>query len=172
MKRLGRRRRAVALTFLLFGLLTFFEPLIKTNPPVVGRWRWSVLDLVRWTYQPKSFPFADILRDDRFGNRTLHGVGYFWTEFGSIYPIILFAITSVCFFPRQELLAVTALAGTLASFGNLQYSDHGNIGLQLLLYGDFKDGRVTSSALWLALLLTMGVVTFVSLHETLDGDMR
>ena len=43
--RLSRRGKAMAITFIAFGLGTFFLPIIKLDPPVHGQLYWSVLDI-------------------------------------------------------------------------------------------------------------------------------
>jgi hypothetical protein len=42
---LSGRARSTALTFTALGLLTFFVPLIRFDPPALGKQQWSVLDI-------------------------------------------------------------------------------------------------------------------------------
>jgi len=42
-KPLSRRRRSLAFTAVVAGLVTFFLPLVTTNPAVMGHSRWSFM---------------------------------------------------------------------------------------------------------------------------------
>jgi hypothetical protein len=59
-KPMGRRRRALALLAVVAGLLTFFLPLVTTDPAVMGRSRWSPWNISWQIYEgnlPPSIPF-------------------------------------------------------------------------------------------------------------------
>lgn len=164
MKRLGRTRRLVALILLVFGLSTFFEPFITTDPPAMGSAQWSIFDLARWASRADVNGFGHGPR-----NRTSWGGWNFWLDFVSIYPLLLLTLASVCFFPSQTLLAATGLVGALVSFNNWQRDGFGNMGPRFMLYGDSGQGHVGCAGLWLLLLTLMILLVFVSQHETLDG---
>src|ERR1035437_8811673 len=114
MKRFGRRRRLMAVILLTFGLFTFFEPLITSDPPVLGSTRLSIFDLVQWSHQQKSLPDVDYSLHNYRG-RTFFGGWNLWIDFVSIYPLILVALLSLCFFPIQKLLVAISLVGALIS---------------------------------------------------------
>src|SRR2546428_9130536 len=45
MESMGRRKRSFAFLIVVGGILTFFLPLVTTDPPVMGRTRWSAWNL-------------------------------------------------------------------------------------------------------------------------------
>src|SRR5713101_10008471 len=100
--------------------------------------------IVRWSHELKPPPNAHN-PPDVYRGRPFFGGWNFWVDFVSIYPLILLVLACLCFFPAQKLLAAVSLVGALISFGNLQENNFGNIGLQFMLYGDFRPGRVERS---------------------------
>jgi hypothetical protein len=168
MRRLGKRRRVIALILLASGTWTFFEPLISTEPIVVRGSQVSVFDLVQWARRGES-PSAGHDPGHIYRLRTYWAGWNFWIDFVSIFPLMLFAIASLCFFPVQEVLAAVSLLGALVSFRGLQANSFGNIGLQYMLYGDFQRGRISCTKLWAVLLTVMVALAFVSFHSDLDG---
>jgi hypothetical protein len=94
---LSDRGRKMALTLLSLGLLTFFLPIIKFNPPAHGQQYWSVLNItLRWqaTLHPTT-PLALVL----------------FIPFGLVYLTLLIAMGTVLLIPFRKALRWISLAG-------------------------------------------------------------
>ena len=87
--RLSRRTRKLAFIFIAFGLLTFFAPVIKVEPPISGKQEWSVLDIAQELQSRlgQENPFALLL-----------------VPFAPTYLVLLLSLGAVSFFPFQKLL--------------------------------------------------------------------
>ena len=89
--------RALAFVVLIFGLCTFFAPLARTDPPVLGRTEWSALDLM-----------AQV----RTGNLPLSPVTF---DVAATYLLMLIALF-VLFLPRpRKVLVIVTLMGAICS---------------------------------------------------------
>lgn len=153
MKKLANAHRAGAVVLILIGLLSFLEPLITTKPPVMGRTRWSPLDLVR-----------------QLQHGGLHGnvpstVVVPSITFGLPYLLMLLALASLCFFPSPKLLAWSGVIGAIASALAFRFGD---MDLERLFYGKCcsMPGPVRHVELASVLLIVMLVLTLLSLRGT------
>src|SRR5713226_156033 len=94
--RLSRRGKGIALTLIALGLLTFFLPIIKFDPPAHGQQYWSVSDItlrLRATLHPES-PLALVL----------------FIPFGSVYLTFLVAMGTIFLIPFRKVLRWISLA--------------------------------------------------------------
>jgi hypothetical protein len=137
-------------------MLTFFEPLIATNPPVMGRTRWSVLDVVLKVRDGKlpvvvnSFLFLDLS-----------------ILITLIYLFLLLALVAVCLLPIQRLLGVISAVGGAIVYTAWQW---GRMPLEMMFYGHWGvgDWPAKFGPLMLTLLAVMLVLVFIATHEALD----
>jgi hypothetical protein len=148
---LGRRRRSLAFLAVASGLLTFFLPLVTTQPSVMGRTRWSPCDISWQIYAgnlPPSVPLMTTL----------------------VYLILVFALATLCMSPSRGLLAKIALFGLFAiglwrgdrsDFELLFYGKFGYDNLSLIRHVGFGD-------LMIALIATMVALLYIALNENLD----
>jgi hypothetical protein len=146
---LGPRRRLLAITILGIGLLTFFAPLITTQPPVLGKTRWSMFDIVSNVYSGDFFPSrAQIVS--------------FPIAVPIAYLLISCSLLVVCFFRSQGALPAIAVAGMLLAV-RAWYWERGDF--QLMFYGapGSKDWpQVGVGSLVISLLLVMGALLFIT----------
>jgi hypothetical protein len=99
---LGARRRQLASLVIVVGFRTFFIPLVTIDPPVLGRTRWSALNIAAEIYR-RNLPVPE---------------GHFdpgLTEITLIYVFMMFAVAALAFPRAQEALRVIALFGTVLS---------------------------------------------------------
>jgi len=109
MTRLSRRGRVSGIVIIVTGLLSFFEPLIKVKPDVMGRSHWSVFELIDQSHERALRTDTDKID--------------FWTLlffFGTPYALMLFALVSLCFFPLQKLLVWTGVIGAVVAAETLR----------------------------------------------------
>ena len=166
-KPLGRKRRRIAILFLALGLCSFFEPLIKVDPAVMNRTRWSPFTIVRELYQGNlAHSISDVL--------------FAPLEVGVIYLLFLVALIAVLSSPSQKFVLTIA---TIAAALCLEVSDSGDFDFEYLLYGFVGLHRgapktieevIRRSAdireLGYVLLLVCGVLVFICLHENMDDE--
>jgi hypothetical protein len=103
MRHIGNRRRIVAIILITMGVVSFFAPLIVTNPPVVNRVRWSLLDIAQGFHDGRLPRDAD---SSGFWILAMH--------FGLIYLLLIFAAASLCFFRSRPMLMWTGVFGAVA----------------------------------------------------------
>lgn len=92
------------------GLVSFFEPLITTKPPVMGRAQWPLLDIVRQLQQGMLHSGADKLVFPSI-------------SFGLPYLLMIFAFFSLCFFPAQKVLAWIGVIGAIDAYLIFRFGD-------------------------------------------------
>jgi hypothetical protein len=160
--RLGKTRRVMAAGVIGFGIFTFFEPLIGTNPAVMGNVKWSVLDVFR------QFGDGKLLRE----------AGSFALSAGLIYFVMLTALVGVFVFPSQKLLGAAGMIGAIVTYLAWRFD---RIDLEVMFYGSIQDFRaprfgiigtgrgVNLNSLMLILGGVMLVLVFISRNRSLDG---
>ena len=149
---LGRRRKRLASLTLGIGLVLLALPLVKTNPPVMGRSYWSVLDIV-WQ-----------LNSGQLHRETL-----------PVYLVSACALMLGCFlalfipYAERALLAMSVASILFC----IRAFDSDRNGFESMFYGNFPDGlqvpdRVRFSGLVFALLVVLGLVFYILISEGLD----
>jgi hypothetical protein len=166
-KPLGRKRRGIAILFLALGLCSFFEPLIKVDPAVMNRTRWSPFTIARELYQGNlAHSVSDVL--------------FAPLEVGGIYLLFLAALIAVLSSRSQKfVLTIGAIGAALC----LEVFDFGDIDFERLFYGfvglhrgvpetieDVMRRSVDIRGLEYVLLLVCGVLVFLCLHENMDDE--
>src|SRR5438876_11334344 len=94
----AKKNRAAAMVVLAIGLLSCFEPLMTTKPPVMGRAQWSLLDIVRQLQNGGLHTSA--------GNIVLPSI-----SFGLPYLLMLVAFFNLCLFPAHVVLEGEGVVG-------------------------------------------------------------
>jgi hypothetical protein len=148
MKPIGKKRRAAAIVVITMGLFSFFEPLIITRPPIMGKKEWSGLDIVHQLEKGRLRTSVD--------NLVIPSI-----VFGLPYILMLFALMSLCFFPIQNVLAAVGIIGTIASCLILRFGD---MDLERIFYGRccLFPGPVNHYKLASVLLIVMILLTLLS----------
>src|SRR5438445_12823706 len=65
MESMGRRQRSFAFLIVVGGILTFFLPLVTTDPPVMGRTRWSEWNIACQAQAGNLPPVRYLFRTER-----------------------------------------------------------------------------------------------------------
>lgn len=161
---LGPRRRSILLVIIAAGILTFFVPLMTTDPPVLGRTQWSVFDLAL-----------------RVCQRELPPSNHWTTDLVKLPPdpvllyLLLLSLLVVLFFPSlHRHLAAMAAIGILLNSEMWKFQD---VDFERTFYGHLSYNPNSSLArhvgigqLVLALLAVFGSVLFVVVQEDLEGE--
>ncbi len=147
----AKKNRAAAMVVIAIGLLSFFEPLITTKPPVMGRARWSLLDIVRQLQHGGLHTSA--------GNLVLPSI-----SFGLSYLLMLFGFFNLCFFPAQKVLVWVGGIGAIDASLIFRFGD---MDLERIFYGRccLLPGPVKHFALASVLLVVMITLALLSRSE-------
>ncbi|HLX85814.1 MAG TPA: hypothetical protein VKR59_18085 [Terriglobales bacterium] len=97
---LGRRRRSLAFIAVIAGLLTFFLPLVTTNPAVMGHTYWCPWKIAWKIYEgslPRSIPFMTT---------------------AAFLPLV-FAFGALCLNSSRDVLAKIAIVGLFTCLASL-----------------------------------------------------
>jgi len=152
-KPLGRRRRLLAFIVVTAGLLTFFLPLVTTNPAVMGHSHWSPWNISRQIYEgslPPSIPFMAT----------------------AVYLLLIVAFVVLCLDSSRDALAKIAIFGLFTSW--LWRGDRSSY--EALFYGkvsyhNFALVRhVGFGDLTFVLLGAMGCLLYIAFNEALDAE--
>jgi hypothetical protein len=127
---LGKRRRLIALIFVLIGLWTFFVPTISIDPAALGRKRWSPANIV-WQLYAGTLPTHPVV------SGTTWIIEFY---FAAVYLSLIAALLALVLFPSRKLFC-----GSVAlSFINTLCVLKGNglcVYLESIFYGDgFNSG--------------------------------
>ena len=152
MTHIANGKKIAAMALIMIGLFSFLAPLVVTDPPVMGRSRWSLLDIVHG-YQGGKLP------------RDADNIG-FWIlalHFGAIYLLLILAGTALYSFPGQQLLMWIGLIGAIITLEMLRQE----LEFKALFYGHpmsygvHASGHVRYAGI-ASLLFTAMVVIFFS----------
>jgi hypothetical protein len=161
---LGPRRRSILLVIIAAGILTFFVPLMTTDPPVLGRTQWSVFDLALHVCQ-RELPPSDHWRID---------LVKLPPDPALLYLLLLFLLVVLLFPSLHRHLAAMAAIGILVNSEMWKFQD---LDFERTFYGhlsynpNFSLARhVGIGQLVLALLAVYGSVLFVVVQEDLEGE--
>jgi hypothetical protein len=151
--RLGPRRKLLAIAVLGVGLLTFFVPLITTDPPVLGKTHWSMFDIVSNVYAGDFFPSrAEIVA--------------FPVAVPMAYLLMLCSLV-MCFFRSQGALPSAAIAGMLLAV-RAWYWEKNDFERMFYTAGSTAWPHVDVGLLAISLLVVIGVFLFITTSENLD----
>lgn len=164
MRGLGTGRRLLALVVVAFGMGTFFQPLILTNPAVMGRSRWSA-----WT-------IARELHAGHLPHSATQGVGYIPPDVALTYVALLLALGAICFVPAPRLLAAIAFFGGVAVC-NTPIFDFNKSSFLRLFYGTSwsppgSGVQVDFHQLTIAALVVMTALFLIALDAIWDTRRR
>lgn len=173
---LGPRRRSLAFIVVMGGILTFFLPLVSTNPPVVKTADWSPFDMVRQMYFGRlPQPICETC-----GEPLVRSLLALPVEVTVVYALMIFALGALCF---REAPAALARMGLLGAFLSLDtYMPRGGVNFatkwefEQTFYGTpqslapSSNGPVHYGGLTIALFVVMGALLYVVTREDLDGE--
>lgn len=162
--RLGWRRRQMALTVTLIGLGTFVTPLIGTDSEILGRTRWSPLQMIL-ALGAGTLPIGHKTAGEFQPSTNIEffmGVGVVYVLLGLVAAAILF-LPSVRFVRVSTTVGVgCVLAGAKNDFRFLQEAIYGS-------WSYFAQGpQVHAGTNCLILLGVLGVLFWIAETKELD----
>jgi hypothetical protein len=155
---LGPRRGLLAVVLAAAGLLTFFLPLIRTEPPAMGLMKWSLWSIFR-----------------AIQNDTLPGLvdSSFVTLLGFVYAVLLIDLIGLFvspIFSVPKIQATIALVEVGASCeAKFSYFGQKHWDLTTMFYGRHS-GHVNLDHLLTDLIVILAALLLVSLDAMLDVD--
>jgi hypothetical protein len=173
---LGPKRRPLALMVVVGGILTFFVPLVSTNPPVVGTTDWSAFSIVRQMY------FGELPQPicETCGKPIIRSLLALPLLVTLVYLLMIFALVAVCFSTAPVYLARVGLVGIFLSLDT--YMPRGGTNFvtkwefEKTFYGHplslapSSNGPVYYGWLTVAMCAVMGALVLVATHEDLDSQ--
>lgn len=158
-KYLGRARKRLVFLVVAIGLATFFGTLVVIDPAVMGRSRWSALQITlgirNGTFPPSK-----------------GGVGIVLVDLALAYLLLLFALIGFCFSRSQKLLKAIGLIGCLLS---IEVMGRGEYNFKAMFYGLVPaqaSVSVTYGAALYVLSLTMTSLLLISTLDLADQNLR
>lgn len=126
---MDKRSRLMAAILILVGLWTFIAPTITTDPPVLGRGRWSPFDILT-QINDRSLPTHTEISS---------GTTEVEIYFVAVYFLLLLALVFVTFLPSTKGLIVVGLYNALLSSSGTAHR-FGPSDLWYLFYGSRAPG--------------------------------
>lgn len=161
--RMGGRRRQAALIVTLIGLATFVTPLIETDSEVLGRMRWSPLQIIV-ALHAGTLPINRPMFPDPLAPAFDLLVGI-----GAVYFLLVLISAAIALFPSARFLGSASAIGAAVVLGNAQ---HRYFDLQEAIYGEpsaFTSGhQVHAGTNSLILLGVLGLLIFIAATKQLD----
>lgn len=164
MESLGRRRQMFATVVLLLGLLSFFLPLIKTAPPVMGRTLWSPWDITVEMCGGQLPPTTSGGLGARLFSIPI--------MISTIYVLQIVALLAVALRRSSAILKSMAAIGVFTSW----FWRGDRVLFEELFYGNFSYRdfslvrRVSFGQHTLILLGMMGILWFIATNDDLDAE--
>lgn len=153
-------KRTLLLLILAFGCLTFFLPLVRIDPPVLERTRWSCFQIVREAYRGR-LPSPDC---ERCGEAAIRAVVSLPFLVSVVYALMLVALVPLSVPYASETVSSLACIGGLICLYMARRPDLG-ASLRKTLYGDSSVGHIAWRDLQVALLAVMAALFYVALCE-------
>jgi hypothetical protein len=171
---LGPKRRLLALIVVAGGILTFFLPLISTQPPVLQTSDWSPFAIVRQIYIGRlPQPICE-----RCGEPAIRSLLALPLDVAVVYGLILSALVVLCV-RKSAALAWIGIVGANLSLATYMLRGGTNFAtkweFEKTFYGEpqslasSSNGPVLYGWLTFALLLVMCALVFVAIREDLDA---
>jgi len=144
----------MAFTVLAIGLATFFDPLVRVEPPVLDKSTWSALDIAQHIYS-RELPVPTGGFD----------LGVF--EIAVTYLLIAIALVALFVPGGEEAIWIASLIGFVISAG----AKYWNSTFESLFFGPFGGlprGQVREGGAAILLAFVMAAVMTISLNESWD----
>ena len=160
LKPLGRRRASLAFLVIASGLLTFFLPLVTTDPAVMGISHWSAWNISSEIYLGN----LALKRNDLLSSIPIMPT--------SVYILLVLALAMLWISPSRDTFKKMAVVGIFTSwfwrgdrraFEELFYGNFGYQNFSLVR-------RVETGQLTIVLLVVMGCLLFIATNEDLGRD--
>ncbi|MGC2618598.1 MAG: hypothetical protein WA414_06110 [Acidobacteriaceae bacterium] len=165
---LGARSRSMTRLLSVVGLVTFFVPLIGTNPTVMGQARWSPLDVISGMMSG-NLPAAVLLSGQ--GLRDLRWLAFVNTMlFGTIFAYIALAVILVVALGKAQRLVIGAASGLGLVAALIEMRGYTDIQLAVLGGPPAVVGGQAVQGMTLCVLLfaVMALVLVISAWKELD----
>lgn len=171
---LGPQRRAIVMLVVAGGMLTFFLPLVSTQPPVLHTSRWSLFDIVRQMYLG-HLPQPICERCDEPMVRSCMALPFLITLiYGLMFCALVFA-----WLRKSTALAWTGILGIGLSLGTYMFRGGTNFEtkweFEKTFYGQPQSlgpsskGPVLYGWITFALLAVMAALVFIAVREDIDA---
>jgi hypothetical protein len=151
--------RFIALSIVAAGILTFFWPLVTTDPAVAGTTRWSCLDIVRQMYNG-ALPTPACERCGEPWVRALLALPYWVT---AEYLLLLAALIILCLRMPAVLVALTAIAGVLSCYEGWYWRGFVPWNFEETFFGSSGHGHVHYGGLLVTNLVIMAALLLAAL---------
>ncbi len=116
---LGARRRTLSFMVIVVGMLTFFVPLVTTNPPVIEMSRWSAFTIVMRMYEGKlPEPICE-----RCGEPLIRSFLALPLMISVNYALMVLALVALCFPRSPGFLRGLSLSGGLYNLTDLRWQN-------------------------------------------------
>ncbi|MGE5307036.1 MAG: hypothetical protein ACM3TN_27335 [Alphaproteobacteria bacterium] len=158
-KYLGRARKSLVFLVLVIGLATFFGTLVVIDPAVMGKSRWSALQITLG------------IRDGIFPP-SKSGVGIVLIDLALAYLLLSVALIGFCFSRSQKLLKAIGLIGCLLSIEVLGRAEYNFKAMFFGLVPAQASVSVTYGAAVYVLSLTMTALLLISTLDLPDQNLR
>jgi len=161
---MSRRRRLMALMVTLMGLATFVTPLVQTDSEVLGRTRWSPLQ-VALAVHAGTLPGDHLLLQPEIAFRSIEAL----LGLGIVYCLLSLVVAAIGVFPSARFVGSASAIGVAVILGEwrFRYAD-----LQDSIYGassSFVSGHhVHAGILCLVLLGVQLLLGFIAATKQLD----
>lgn len=150
---LGRERKKIGLLIIIVGLLTFFLPIVRLNPPLMNRSQWSPLDIASGLFR-RALPVPGGRFDESL------------VEIFSLYGLMACAIPAALFFRSPQTLRVISGMGTGVSFFG-KFWEHGF--LNTFGWSYFGSAHLERGATWWLLPFIMPALLGICFAGFLDS---
>lgn len=161
--RMGWRRRRMALIVTLLALATFVVPLVETDTEVLGRTRWSALQVILALHAGR-LPIR---------HEMPHGLMFLGIDallgFGTVYFLLSLIAAAIVFLPSTRFVGFASIIGAAVVFGDAKY---GYSDFQGAIYGAppaFSSGHQVHAGIFCLILLgLLGLLAFIAATKQLD----
>ncbi len=147
----------------LIGLATFVTPFVATDSEILGRSRWSPLQVILAVHAG-TLPILHSLSPGLL----VLGIDMFF-GLGAVYFLLTLITAAIVFFPSARLVGASAAVGGAVVWGDAKY---GYSDFQEAIYGApraFASGhQVHAGTLCLILLGVLGLLVFIAATKQLD----
>lgn len=161
--KMGWHRRKMALIVTLIGLATLVTPLVETDSEVLGRTRWSPLQVVL-ALHAGTLPIAHRMSRELAVSLAID----FLIGVGIVYFLLSLIAAAIAFLPSARFIGSAAAFGAAVVLGDGQF-DYPD--LQDAIYGEpssFAGHQVHAGTNGLILLGVLGLVVWIAASKELD----
>jgi|SRR5208283_4701775 len=166
--RLGKRRQRIVLFLTMIGLASFVSPLIRTDTQVLGRTRWSPLQIAVELHKgtlPGCYLKDHELCDDP-GEKIVELAFNAVFGAGTAYAMLVAIAASALLFPWSKFVSGASVIGAIATAVVQRRGNDSD--LQYFICSGTSVCHVHNGAFVLVLLLVFGLLIWIAATKQLD----